>query len=208
MITVITEIISYLWEFITGYLLADFLTGIYHWIKDTYFSPFTPCIGKLYIWNSRLHHIKPRYVTQFSDSELFVSSAKWTLLWMLPMFYLFGLNLFGITLFLTIAINDIVHKYAHLTEHERPKWATFLQKIGLFQSYEEHHLHHVKPYEINYCPITPYVNIVLEKINFWRQSEKLIETIFGIKARAIDYSYIEDPNYPANIKFLPDAYDA
>ncbi len=198
-------IIEYLIEFLKiffGYILADFIMGIYHWIKDSYFSPFTPIIGKTFIWGSRLHHVKPRYVLESSDIDIFWTSAKWTLIWMAPVFYLTGINAFTMSLFLTISINDIVHKYAHTVEHERPKLVTLLQNLGIFQSHDEHHLHHVAPYEINYCPISPYVNVVLEKINFWRKLEKYIEKYLGTKARYPEYEHIEDANYPAGVKFI------
>jgi hypothetical protein len=201
----ILEIIyNYFLQILFGYLLADFIMGIYHWIKDTYFSPFTPIIGKSLIWGSRLHHIRPRYVIEFTDWELFYSSAKWTLIWMGPLFYFTGINLFMISLFLTIGLNDVVHKYAHMLDYERPMWATFLQSIYLFQSHDEHHLHHISPHEINYCPITPFLNIILEKINFWKKAEGYIENVIGVKARAKEDKYIEDPDYPAGIKFIED----
>lgn len=186
-----------------AYLIGDFIMGIYHWIKDTYFGPFTPIIGKYLIWGSRLHHIRPRYVIEFSDWDLFYSSAKWTLIWMGPLMYFTGLSIFIISLFLTISLNDVIHKYAHMVDSERPKWATFMQKIYVFQSHDEHHLHHISPHEINYCPITPFVNIILEEIDFWKKIEIIIEKYTGVKARAKDYDFVEDPTYPAGVKFLP-----
>ena len=176
--------------------------GIYHWIKDTYFSPFTPIIGKTFIWGSRLHHVRPRHVLESSDWDIFSESAKWTLIWMGPLFYLFGFNYFLTTLFGMISLNDVVHKYSHMLDHERPILPTILQKIGLIQSHEEHHHHHIAPHEINYCPVTPYVNVVLEKINFWRNIEFYIEEFTGIKPRAKEYDFVEDETYPAGVKFI------
>ena len=115
------EIFDIFVKMIMGYLLADFIMGLYHWIKDTYFGPFTPIIGKSLIWGSRLHHIRPRYVIEFSDIELFISSAKWTAIWIIPLIYLFGPSVLNISLFIVISLNDIVHKYAHMFDHERPQ---------------------------------------------------------------------------------------
>lgn len=194
---------DYLIKFIMGYLMADLIMGIYHWIKDTYFNPYTPVIGKTFIWGSRLHHIRPRYVIEFSDWNLFQNSAKWTLLWMGPLFYFTGLTVFTISLFLMISLNDVIHKYSHMFDHERPNWATFFQKIYFFQSHDEHHLHHIVPHEINYCPITPYVNVVLEKINFWKKMENLIYKCTGVEPRISTNDFVEDSNYPAGVKFVP-----
>lgn len=193
---------DYFIKILAGYLIGDFIMGVYHWIKDTYFTPFTPIIGRLMIWNSRLHHIRPRYVIEFSDWDLFKSSAKWTLLWMVPLCYLVGINLFILSLFLTISLNDVIHKYAHMLDNERPTWATILQKIYITQSHDEHHLHHISPHEIHYCPITPYMNVILEKIDFWKKMENLIWKIFGIKPRTYELDFVEDPTYPAGIRFI------
>jgi len=196
------KMFEYIFTIFIAYILADFIMGVYHWIKDTYFSPFTPIIGKRLIWGSRLHHVRPRYVIEFSDWDLFKESAKWTLIWMLPLIYFTKLSLFMLSLFLFISLNDVIHKYAHMFDNERPKWATILQRLYIWQSHEEHHLHHVTPHDINYCPITPYVNIILEKINFWRRMENLVEKYLGIKPRAKEYDFVEISGYPANIKFL------
>ena len=196
-------ILNYVIPIFLGYILADLIMGIYHWLKDTYFGPFTPIIGKKFIWGSRLHHVRPRYVLEFSDKHLFIDSALWTLIWMGPLFMLRGTTCFMLSLFFIISFNDVVHKYAHMYDHERPVWASVLQRMGIFQSHDEHHLHHIEPHNINYCPITPYVNFFLEKINFWRKLESIIEVYLGIKARKREYDFMEDPGYPAGIKFLP-----
>lgn len=182
--------------------MADFILGVYHWIKDTYFSPFTPFIGKHMIWMSRLHHIRPRYVCEFDDWDLFSSSAKWTFLWVGPLMLLTGPSIFLFTTYLVISLNDVIHKYAHMLDNERPQWATILQKLYIFQTYEEHHFHHIGEHDKNYSPITPYMNIILESINFWRILEGLIEKYLGIKPRAFDDEFVEDPEYPAGIRFI------
>lgn len=190
-------------QVLVGYLLADFIMGIFHWIKDTYFGPFTPIIGKTFIWGSRLHHARPRHVIEFTDRELFTSSALWTLSWMAPLMYMTGISIFNVVLFLTICVNDIVHKYAHMLDTERPYLATLLQQIRIIQSHDDHYEHHVCPHEINYCPITPYVNPVLEKINFWKRLENIVQQVFRVGPREKEYDFIEDPLYPGGIKFLP-----
>jgi hypothetical protein len=199
---IIEVLFNFFVKILAGYLLADFIMGVYHWIKDTYFSPFTPVIGKKLVWGSRLHHIRPRYVCEFDDWSLFFDSAKWTLIWMGPLFLYTGITAFMLSLFITISLNDVIHKYAHMFDNERPKWITFLQKIYVLQTYDEHHLHHIEPHNVNYCPITPYINIILEKTNFWGVSECLIERATGVKARDFIDEFVEDPAYPCGVKFL------
>lgn len=195
-------LLSYLFQFVTACWLGDFIIGVFHWIKDSYFSPFTPIIGRKIIWPSRLHHVRPRYVLQFSDLELFVESSKWAAIWMIPLTYFYGINLFTTTLYLIIGLNDVIHKYSHMMDSERPEWATLLQKYYIFQSHDEHHQHHIDPHTVNYCPITHFTNPILEKINFWRNLENIIEKITNIKARSTDYDFVEDKNYPAGVRFI------
>ena len=186
-----------------GYLFADFIMAKYHWFKDSYCSPSTPIIGKFMIQKSRIHHIKPRYILEVSDAKILSESTFWTSLWTIPLVFIFRkFRIFFATLFSFISINDVSHKYAHMDDLERPLWATILQKFRLFQSYEEHHLHHIEPHDSNYAPITPWINPILEKINYWRRLEKLIELSIGIKARNNVDKYVEDLSQPSGIRFV------
>ena len=194
--------INYFIQFITAYLLSDFIMGVYHWIKDTYFSPFTPIIGKKFIWSSRLHHIKPRYILEIPNHKIITDSAMWTAIWMIPCMWFTGLNIFWCTLFSLISLNDVIHKYAHMLDNERPQLITLLQRIKILQTHEEHHVHHTAPHIKNYCPITPYANYPLEKLIFWRNLENLIEYLTSTKPRAYEEAHVEDMLYPAHIKFI------
>lgn len=207
LMTVLTDILFSLVSIVLGYLVADFLTGVYHWIKDTYFSPFTPIIGPKLIWGSRLHHVRPRHIIDHSDLELFLGSAQWTSFWIIPLAAWIGPSLFLVSLFLTISLNDVVHKYSHVTEEETPELVKHLQKLHIIQGYDEHHQHHVYPHTVNYCPITPYVNTVLEKLNLWRRLEDFIEKHFGVKPRDNVDKYVEDCGYPGGVRFIPDDDD-
>lgn len=198
----ILELLKYVIKILFAYLFSDFLMGVYHWIKDTYFTPFTPIIGKTFIWGSRLHHVRPRHVLEINNLDLITNSLIWTLLWIIPLMLVFGINVFILVLLVMISLNDVIHKYAHMRDFERPKLATLLQNIKLIQSHDQHHLHHIEPHNINYCPMTPYVNFPLEKINFWRNCEKIIEKIFKIKPRNLEIDFVENQDFPAGIEFI------
>jgi hypothetical protein len=196
------ELISVFVHIFLGYVFADFIAGVYHWIKDTYFGPFTPIIGKLFVWGSRLHHIRPDYVTTISNSDLFFDSLYWVSIWALPLFYIYGFTPFLITLYLTLSANDVIHSYSHKKPNNIPQFVLLLQKYNIIQSHEEHREHHTYPFIVNYCPITPYVNVILEKINLWRNLENLIEYSFGVKPREKEYDFIENTSYPGNVVFI------
>jgi hypothetical protein len=182
-------------------LIADFMIGMFHWFKDTYCDPLTPIIGSRLIWGSRLHHVKPQYILEFSDTEIFIGSAKWTLIWYLPYVLLFGFSLFNVVLFLALSMNDVVHKYTHMKKTNIPSLVKTLQKYQVIQSCEEHRLHHIDPHEINYCTITPYVNVWVEKISLWRRLENLIESYLHVKPREQSYEAVDNDDYPSGIRF-------
>ena len=195
--------IQFLLEIITGYLIADFLSGLFHWFRDTYFTPHTQIIGKYLIWPSRLHHIKPRYITEFSDLHLAFQSGYGALLsWWMWIIYFYPQSIFLWSLFIFISLNDVFHKYTHTTATETPNYIIFLQNIGILQTHRDHHIHHTEPFIKNYCPISPYVNTLLESVYFWRRLENLIEFSTGTKPRHSEDIYVLDPTYPAGIKFV------
>jgi hypothetical protein len=191
---------------IYAYLLADFLTGAFHWFKDTYFTPLTPIIGKMHIWGSRLHHIRPRYILEHSDLDIFWGSAKWTLLWMIPLTIIVGPSLFLLVLFLCISSNDVIHKYAHQKKSQCPTIISELQRYRIIQSADEHRLHHIDPYEINYCTISPHLNVWLEKYDFWRKMEDIIEKHVGVKPREHPDFFVESDDHPSGIMFVNQNY--
>lgn len=190
-------------QIILGYLIADFLIGGFHWLKDTYFNPLTPIIGKRLIWGSRLHHIKPRHVLTFSNYELIKDSALWTALWMVPiMFFITGWHPSMISMYIFISLNEVIHKYAHMNPNEVHSFILWLQDLRIIQSADEHHLHHTDTNEAYYCPISPYMNTILESVQFWRRLEDFIAYATGIQPRVMNYHAIDNPNYPAEIEFV------
>ena len=191
----------YIIQIIFAFYIADFLIGLTHWFKDSYLSPHTPFLGKYFIWGSRLHHYRPRYLVECPNHKIFLESGLWTLLWMIPVFYIF-FNLFTIMLFFFLSINDILHKYAHTIDNETPKFFVLLQKSRIIQNYEHHNQHHNEPYNSNYCAMSPVLNPILEKIGLWKYLENNIEKYFGVRARDNIPDYVYDNKLPGKLKFI------
>lgn len=187
-----------------GYLVADIWIGMRHWFKDTYFNPYTPFIGKYYIWGAWLHHVKPMRLVEIPDYDLFIDIAKWNAPVMLYLIYISNMSPFFISMYITMCFSDIAHKYCHFKDGDKPLWILILQRLLILQDKEEHHVHHILPYSVNYCMISPFINGILEKHKFWRRIENFIENNFGIKPRSYKIRYITDKNYPGNVKFILD----
>lgn len=163
--------------------LADFLAGLIHWIEDAYFTEDTPVIGPRVIRPNIVHHHVPRYFTKLSwwesSKELVVAGllvlglAAWfhALTWQLWLFVIISAN------------GNQVHKWAHRTRAENGRVISWLQDWRILQTPRQHGLHHSDPKNTYYCPITNFVNPILEKISFWDRLEKIIERLTGVTHR-------------------------
>src|SRR5437762_3546014 len=47
-----------------GFVAADFLSGLVHWLFDTWGTPATPVVGKTFIVPFRVHHSDPQDITR------------------------------------------------------------------------------------------------------------------------------------------------
>lgn len=187
-------------QIISAVLIGDFLIGVYHWIKDSYFTPLTPIIGHKYIWYSRLHHLRPLYITTLSDSQLFFDSMMWSLPLIIPLVYIFGCPIFFALLLCTISINDVVHKYNH---NDQPnKFIDVLQDLHIIQSRQHHFRHHVDLHNQYYCSITPAINPLLRKIHFFEKLEYVIYKTTGVQPRIENYIAVRDDSFDGGIKFI------
>ena len=75
------------------------------------------------------------------------------------------------------------HKWAHQSERERPKAATWLQNAGILQAPAHHAKHHRQYKDTYYCVLTNVLNPILEKLNFWRKLETSVFVLFGVQKR-------------------------
>jgi len=178
------------WEFMSGFceklievvaclLVADFITGVVHWIEDTYGVPSWPIIGKLVIEPNIEHHQQPGLLGSMSSLALrnyqsiipasFAAIAA--LLW-------FGLSAWPFVLIAAIsATGNEVHTWSHRKRNSR--WVTFLQEAGLVQSPRAHAKHHRPPFDTHFCTLTNFTNEVLELVRFWRIAEFFVWLLLG-----------------------------
>ena len=164
-------------------MLADFVSGVVHWLEDAYGSPDTPVIGPLVIRPNIVHHHLPRFFTklswwQSSRDLLLLGAALIGLAWW------GGFLTWHIWLFAFVSANaNQVHKWSHQTRKENGRLVSFFQDIGVLLTPKQHALHHSDPKNTFYCPVTNLVNPLLERIRFWHGAEWLIERATGLKHR-------------------------
>jgi len=159
-------------------LVADLLTGIFHWWEDRYGNPNWFILGKYVIEPNIRHHKEPMS---------FCKGNYWTRNWttLVPTLLLsIGCYMVGYYFLSLVFICASQSNEIHCWEHTKTnKFIRFLQNYNILQNKKCHALHHKRPYDTNYCVMTMVVNPVLNKLNFWYYLEKLVFTIFRVKPR-------------------------
>ena len=158
---------------------ADFVTGLAHWLEDTYCLENYPLIGSFICEPNIEHHIDPQLMvregTFFSRNLLQwgLCGGTYVLLWLL------GLGgVFTFTILLFASFGNEIHRWNHMSKTSG--FVTFMKDSGLIQVQKQHSLHHKQPHNQYYCVMTSLLNAILERVNFWRKLEWVVEVITGI----------------------------
>ena len=175
---------------LAGYLLADLLSGTVHWFCDSFFSPDTPLIGRLIIHPFRDHHDHPdaitgyRFLEQDSTNYMIFIPPLLIAWWRGTPDAASSGAVFWYGLLLGFAVGslgtNLFHRWAH-AEHV-PPGVRWLQKRGLILSPEAHRRHH-DAYTHGFCVTNGWMNRVLDPLDFFGRSERLIRSVIGPSKR-------------------------
>jgi ubiquitin-conjugating enzyme E2 variant len=170
-------------------LIADFASGLVHWLEDAYGDPDWPVIGKLITRPNIVHHHDPRYFTRhgwFYSSWLLLCVGVLTLL----AAWLCGALTWHVWLFVILGGNaNQIHKWAHRSPAENGPVISFLQQTRLLQTPRHHAGHHTNPKNSHYCVLTDFLNPILDAIGLWERLETVIWTLCRVRRR-IDGSVV------------------
>lgn len=164
-------------------LLADFVSGLVHWLEDAYADESMPVIGPLVARANIVHHHFPRYFTRLTWWQSswvlcllsgVILAITWAAGWL-------GWQV-GLLCLLSANANEI-HKWAHRTSTENGPLITFLQRIRLIQTARHHAKHHTDPKDCHYCTTTNLLNPMLDHIGFWAGLEWLLASTVGLRRR-------------------------
>lgn len=179
-----------------GYVAADFVSGLVHWLGDTWGSTDMPILGAALIRPFREHHVDEKAITRHDYIEtngancmisvpvaamaLFVpiepaSNAYWL--------QLFGVTSMGAMIFWVMLTNQI-HKWSHMDTP--PALVGLLQRWHVILPVKHHQVHHTAPFEKYYCITCGWLNWPLTKIGFYRHAERLITAVTGALPRRDD----------------------
>jgi len=168
---------------VTGYLIADFISGLVHWAGDTLGDESTPILGKNFVTPFRYHHIDPKDITRHDFIEtngnncivvLAPLASAYLLLPEETSFGFFSATLMGFVGLFIVATNQF-HKWAHADAP--PRLAVALQRCGLILSTDHHDVHHTRPHDKHYCITVGWMNPVLNRLRFFRAVEAVIAAV-------------------------------
>jgi hypothetical protein len=166
---------------VSGYLVADFLSGVVHWAGDTIGDQNTPIFGANFVTPFRYHHIDPKDITRHDFVEtngnncIVIAPILAVLLLVTPRsagWFFYACAVMAFTSCFILCTNQF-HKWAH--EDHPGRWVRAMQSAGLILSPEHHSIHHASPQDKSYCITVGWMNPLLDKIGFFR----ICETIIG-----------------------------
>jgi ubiquitin-conjugating enzyme E2 variant len=192
----ITEhpIISLILSFF-GYVAADFISGLVHWIGDTWGNPSMPIVGQYFIRPFREHHVDQTAITRHPFTETNGANCLETMVILLPTVaflsasaspLVLGFHVFAFAMTMGVFGTNQFHKWSHLPVERQPKIIKALQKVGLILAPKHHAKHHAAPHDTYYCITVGWLNPILAKIKFFKGMEWLITKITGVIPRKND----------------------
>lgn len=168
-----------------GLVLSDFVTGMLHWLADTYGSEETPLLGPSVVKPFRLHHLYPRdicthnLVTTLGNSCILAVPAlslSLYLIWVMPESRWLAIAVVCLSILAGgTVLTNLFHKWAH---QENPSAVVrWLQRTRMVLEPAHHDLHHTEPFNKHYCITNGWLNPVLNKIQFFRRIEAVLRRL-------------------------------
>merc|ERR1712008_349598 len=174
---------------ISSWLLADLGSGILHWSVDNYGNGRTPVMGNI-IAAFQGHHSAPWTIT---EREFFNNVHKLCIPFGIPTVVAISLlagpshpmvSLF-FAVFCTMEImSQEFHKWSHMTKKDCSPLINQMQNSGISINRRAHNLHHVAPYDGNYCIVSGVWNPFLDKSGIFRWMEHMVYNINGIESNS------------------------
>ena len=165
---------------VAGYLLADLVSGVAHWVGDRFFDETTPYVGQNFIAPFRRHHVAPREMVEHDLVELVGNTAILALPPLalahhslrpdsISLLFMGGLLLSSLV---GSVCTNLIHRWAHMLRP--PRAARWLQRSGLILSHERHARHHRRPFDRSYCITTGWLNAPMDRLGVWTALERMV----------------------------------
>jgi plasmanylethanolamine desaturase len=177
--------------FMFGLVMADFVSGVVHWLADTWGSPDMPVIGQALIRPFREHHVDQKEITRHdfietNGNNCFISIVPAICGALVPLTgarnVFVATTIFSVTLW--VLFTNQFHKWAHL--EDPPRWIQLLQRLNLVLPRDHHAVHHTAPFAKYYCITVGWLNEPLYRIRFFQTLEWIISAVTGLTPREDD----------------------
>ena len=171
-----------------GFVGADLVSGIVHWVGDTWGTPEWPILGPSLIRPFREHHVDPQAIVRHDFIETNGNSSIGSIILLgagfaMPLDSAAG-DLAAST-FLSLSAwlfaTNQIHKWAHAAT--RPRAVSWFQDRGWILNPSHHAIHHASPFDRYYCITTGWLNPLLYRIGFFGALERVITAASGAVAR-------------------------
>ncbi|WCL48519.1 fatty acid desaturase CarF family protein [Leptospira sp. GIMC2001] len=159
---------------IFSYISADFISGLVHFLGDSFGTEETPIVGASFIKPFRDHHTDPEGITRHDFIETNGNNCIVSLPVLIAVyFYLpyktdvlsYLLAWFILALMLGIFMTNQIHKWAHL---KNPGVVIkFLQDRSFILNPDHHKIHHTAPFDRYFCITCGWLNPFLYRIRFF-----------------------------------------
>ena len=174
-----------------GYLGSDLVSGLVHWMADTWATTRTPIIGAALLRPFREHHLDPLAITRHdfvetNGNNCLISLPPLVMALLMPLDELLGriaAQFIGWLVFWVMLTNQI-HKWAH--SPNPPRFVALLQRLHLILPPAHHEVHHTAPFNRFYGITTGWTNAPLDWIGLYPALERLIRAITGMIPREDD----------------------
>jgi len=174
---------------VSSWVAADFGSGVLHWSVDNYGNGKTPVMGNI-IAAFQGHHSAPWTIT---EREFCNNVHKLCIPFGIPTVALIAM-LAGpsnplVTLFFTVFCSLEIgsqefHKWSHMTKKQLPPVINKIQDLGLTVGKAPHALHHLAPFEGNYCIVSGFCNSFLDRYGIFRRMEHVVYNINGVESNS------------------------
>ena len=170
-------------------VVADLMSGVVHWVADTWGHESWPVIGPRLLRPFRVHHVNPDDMLGRGFLDLNGDVALLTLpllatAWLLPTESRAGLA--AATFFTAWAAwalpTNQVHQWAHMVRP--PRAVRWLQRARVILPPAAHRVHHASPYATHYCITTGWNNAWTARTGFFTGLERIVTRLTGLVPRA------------------------
>ncbi len=171
---------------IGGYVLADFVSGVVHFLGDTFLEEDTPILGPGFIHPFREHHVDQKAICthgffEVNGNNCLVSIPFIALAWFLVPFHPLLASLLFWFMLGIFATNQF-HKWAH-ADHA-PAFVRWLQRHSLILEPKHHARHHTPPFDTYFCITTGWLNRFLFRIGFFPALKRALGNVIPVSKTA------------------------